>query len=735
MKFVSLVPSYLRVPGPGLGRLGHLRLPLTMLTVASLALSSLLFLAPIPVQAAPTANPDSATVDHNSTPTQIDVLDNDIADPDPFTITSVTQGSSGGSVAITPGGLFLTYEPPAVYTGTDSFTYTITEDASPESDTATVTITVDAIPHELTVRSSSGGSVTEPDEAGSPYTYQSGTRVDLVATPNTGREFEDWTGSGVTAGAVDNPFEASTFITMNDDYTVRANFGDIPQHTLTMQVTGSGSTTPAVGDHDIYEDEVVDITATPADGWTFAGWTGDVADTSANPTTVTMDADKTVTANFSEIPTYTLRMQTSGNGSTDPTAGDHTYREGQTVDVEAFPGSGYLFVNWSGDVANASANPTTVTMDSDKTVTANFTNITHELTVSVNGSGSTDPSAGVHTLPDGVRYPIEATPDDGWTFVNWTGSGVDVGAVEDPNVAYTRITMNADYEITANFARTRTLTIAIVGNGSTDPEEGEHEYAEGETVTITATPESGWQFDGWSGDLTSSANPETITITGDTSVTANFSEITGPTYTLTVAIEGEGTTNLLPGENVYAQGADIGIIATPAEGWAFSGWTGDVDYIADTSAMSTTITMNGDYSITANFAEGVLAAVDQEITTPEDTPVEIILTASNPGGAALTFSIVDTPAHGQLSGEGPNLTYTPEDGYTGSDSFTFRVNDGTNDSNTATVTIMVEAAGTGAESNSDGMSVPPWVWVILAGGSIVAGAIALLVMERRSATE
>ena len=725
MKSVSLVPSFLRIPGSKFRRHGHLRLPLTMLVVASLALSSLLFLAPIPVQAAPDAIDDTATVDHNSGPNSIDVLANDDHDPgEPLTITSVTQGINGGSVVITSGGTALTYQPPAVYTSTDSFTYTV-EDITPESDTATVSITVRPI-YTLEIDSEDHGTVASPGEG--TFTYVDGTPVELEATPDYGYVFRRWLGVPIS-----QRYENPTTIIMTTNYVVQAQFQSAPTYTLTMEVNGSGSTTPAVGDHDIYEDEVVDITATPADGWTFAGWTGDVADTSANPTTVTMDANKTVTANFSEIPTYTLRMQTSGNGSTLPTAGDHPYREGQTVTIEALPGAGYLFVNWTGDVADASANPTTVTMDSNKTITAHFTSVTHTLTIASTDGGSTSPSEGDYLYAEGVSVPITANADDGWTFVSWTGSGV--GAVDNPLEASTFITMNADYSITANFARTRTLTIAIVGNGSTDPEEGEHEYAEGETVTITATPESGWQFDGWSGDLTGSTNPGTITITGDTSVTANFSQITGPTYTLTVAIEGEGSTTPPAGENVFAQGDDIGITATPAEGWTFDSWTGDVDYIADTSAMSTTITMNGDYSITANFVEGVLEAIDQEVTTPGDTPVEIILTASNPGGAALTFSIVDTPAHGQLSGEGPNLTYTPEDGYTGSDSFTFRVSDGTNDSNTATVTITVEAAGTGAESDSDGMSVPPWVWVLLAGGSIIAGAIALFVMERRSATE
>src|SRR5665648_1021061 len=70
--------------------------------------------------------------------------------------------------------------------------------------------------------------------------------------------------------------------------------------TLTMAVnpSGGGTTSPAVGAHPGYAaNQVVNITATPATGYHFVNWTGDVTG-SVNPTTVTMDANKTVTANF-----------------------------------------------------------------------------------------------------------------------------------------------------------------------------------------------------------------------------------------------------------------------------------------------------------------------------------------------------------------------------------------------------------------------------------------------------
>ncbi len=70
----------------------------------------------------------------------------------------------------------------------------------------------------------------------------------------------------------------------------------------------------------------------------------------------------------------------------------------------------------------------------------------------------------------------------------------------------------------------------------------------------------------------------------------------------------------------------------------------------------------------------------------------VALSASDDDGDALTYSIVDPPLHGALSGEAPNVTYTSESGYFGQDSFTFKANDGTADSNVATVSITVNKA-------------------------------------------
>jgi endonuclease G len=95
---------------------------------------------------------------------------------------------------------------------------------------------------------------------------------------------------------------------------------------------------------------------------------------------------------------------------------------------------------------------------------------------------------------------------------------------------------------------------------------------------------------------------------------------------------------------------------------------------------------------------------NQSATTAEDVPVEIALNAvsANP---TLTFTIVSQPSNGVLSGDGPNFTYTPAPNFHGSDSFTYRVNDGgPQDSNTSTVNITVTEVNDAPSANGQAVS-------------------------------
>ena len=85
------------------------------------------------------------------------------------------------------------------------------------------------------------------------------------------------------------------------------------------------------------------------------------------------------------------------------------------------------------------------------------------------------------------------------------------------------------------------------------------------------------------------------------------------------------------------------------------------------------------------------SATPQSITVGEDGSAFVTLGGSDPEGNPLSYAVVSGPAHGTLSGAVPALTYHPAANYSGSDSFTFRVNDGQLDSTAATVAIGVQA--------------------------------------------
>ena len=84
-------------------------------------------------------------------------------------------------------------------------------------------------------------------------------------------------------------------------------------------------------------------------------------------------------------------------------------------------------------------------------------------------------------------------------------------------------------------------------------------------------------------------------------------------------------------------------------------------------------------------------AVAQSVSTNEDTPATLVLSATDRENDALNYRIVTAPAHGTLSGVAPNLTYTPAANYNGADAFTFQANDGKSDSNLAIVALQVLA--------------------------------------------
>jgi hypothetical protein len=87
-------------------------------------------------------------------------------------------------------------------------------------------------------------------------------------------------------------------------------------------------------------------------------------------------------------------------------------------------------------------------------------------------------------------------------------------------------------------------------------------------------------------------------------------------------------------------------------------------------------------------------ACDQPVTAIENTPLSVVLLASDADFDALTYRIDTQPTHGALTGTAPNLVYTPANGYAGTDSFTFVANDGSADSNVGTISVFVDSPPT-----------------------------------------
>jgi hypothetical protein len=142
---------------------------------------------------------------------------------------------------------------------------------------------------------------------------------------------------------------------------------------------------------------------------------------------------------------------TAGGNVTDPGEGDFPYEEGAVVDLVAEAEEGYIFVNWTGDVAtiaDVNAASTTITMDAACSITANFVR-GYTLTVSSRiGGWVWGPGEGQFTYSAGTVVELGAVAESGWDFFGWSG---DVGTVDDVQAAETTIVMNGDYSIFAVF--------------------------------------------------------------------------------------------------------------------------------------------------------------------------------------------------------------------------------------------------------------------------------------------
>ncbi len=222
--------------------------------------------------------------------------------------------------------------------------------------------------HDLTIAVDPvGGGTTNPSVG--VHTYSEGATINVTATAAEHYEFDRWEGDCSGDGACQ--------VIMDADKTVTAFFTAIPQYTLTVDTSGPGSVTLNPPGGTYYRDTVVTMTPVPGDCATFSTWSGTNSGEiqGSGPYTIVINGDKTVQANFTALPQFTLTANNDGNGSVtlDPAGG--TYCTGTTVTLTPVPNSGYIFDGWggpdSGDIVDT-AGVYTIAMDADKSVKAFF---------------------------------------------------------------------------------------------------------------------------------------------------------------------------------------------------------------------------------------------------------------------------------------------------------------------------------------------------------------------------
>lgn len=264
--------------------------------------------------------------------------------------------------------------------------------------------------------------------------YQYGSKVDVQALVKDGYRFDGW--SGDISGT--NP---EIEITVNRDMRVYANFA-LESYRLESSISpeGGGSIQPVSGSFD--HGSFVNITAIPFAGYSFYRWSGD-ASGNEPAIRIRLDSDKTITAHFVS---RTCRLNTSVNpsGTVGVSPRETSYQYGSAVTLTAQPTAGHRFHYWDGD-ASGSSPKIIITMDADKTITANFEAMTSILkyTMLPNTGGQswvtyqrkmnagetialTANISGTYYAADtNYGWGIIVKNSEGHTVYNWAGTRVD----------------------------------------------------------------------------------------------------------------------------------------------------------------------------------------------------------------------------------------------------------------------------------------------------------------------
>lgn len=220
---------------------------------------------------------------------------------------------------------------------------------------------------------------------------------------------------------------------------------------------------------------------------------------------------------------YTINTKVSPSvaGTISISSAGSSILEGTSVTITAQPNGDYIFTGWSGSFSGTE-NPKTVTVNSDLTVTANFSLRNYPLTLSVEGEGTIEEKV-VSSKSDyasGTVVELTAKAAVHWVFDHWEG---DISGSNNP----VQVTISSAKTVKAVFVKKMyDLATEVQGEGTVKEVtlQTKSTYQEGTVVELTAQPAEFWTFDHWEGDFFGTDNPVLITITSAVTVKAVFIE-------------------------------------------------------------------------------------------------------------------------------------------------------------------------------------------------------------------
>jgi peptidoglycan/xylan/chitin deacetylase (PgdA/CDA1 family) len=459
------------------------------------------------------------------------------------------------------------------------------------------------------------------------FSFVNGATVTLTAVAAAGSSLTGW--SGACTGS-----PSTCTVSLDVARSATATFTLLPMLlTVGKSGTGGGTVTSSPAGIDcgatcqfsFVNGASVTLTAVAAAGSSFTGWSGACTGTSTT-CTVSLSVAKSVTATFTLLP-MPLTVSKSGTGSgtvTSSPAGincgatcQFSFVNGATVTLTAVAAAGSSFTGWSGACTGTSTT-CAVSLDVARSVTATFTLLPVQLTVSEAGTGGgtvTSSPAGIDcgatcqfSFVNGASVTLTAVAAAGSSFTGWSGACTG-------SATTCTVTLNLARSVTATFTLLpMPLTVSKSGTGSgtvTSSPAGincgatcQFSFVNGATVTLTAVAAPGSSFTGWTGACTGSAT--TCTITQDVArfVTATFT-LLPVQLNVSTGGTGDGTVTSSPAgidcgatcQFSFVNGATVTLTAVAAPGSSFTGWTGAC------SGSSTTCTVSLDVvrSVTATF--------------------------------------------------------------------------------------------------------------------------------------